>query len=146
MSTITGEIIASYLNDHVNVLKYDMIKDGKKFISSAFETIDPSKFDKISTIGAKEYARSAKMSVNVFSLENLLIYFRKWVEINNLKLSEFDEDERIRWVCETKMGKNYNQISAEIFKKVLDQFGFISNVESFSDEDYEIVFLKKGNK
>ena len=41
------------------------------------------------------------------------------------------------------MGKNYNEITANAFKKVLENFGFGSNVESFSEDDFEIIFSKK---
>ena len=143
LSTITGEIIENYLNEHNNIIRYDLIRDGKKFISSAFQNLDPTVFEKIATIGAKEYARGAKKSINNFSLPNLLVYFRKWIEINKFTLSEFDEGERLRWILETNMGKNYNEISANIFKKALEKFGYSSNIESFTDEDYELVFLKK---
>ena len=146
LSTITGEIIEDYLHKHQIIKKYDMFHDGRKFLSVAFDYLDPSIFDKIIEAGANEYARGAKMNMNDFSLENLLLYFREWMEINNLQLSEFDENERIRWVCRTKMGKNYNEISANIFKNVLEKFGFMCNLESHSDDGYEIVFLKKKNR
>jgi len=145
LSTFTGEIIHDYLHHRNIIKKYDMLNDGRQFISAAFETLDPSVFDQIATIGANECIRGAKMSMNHFSLENLLTYFREWIEINNLKLSEFDEKERIRWFCETNMGKNYNVIYANCFKKVLQKFGFSAIVESFSKEDFELIFLKKNN-
>ena len=145
VSTITGEIIHNYLHNHTLEKKYNMFNDGKKFLSSAFESLDPSAFDNITTIGATECARGAKMSMNDFSLQNLLSYFKGWVKINNLKLSEFDETERIRWRCETNMGKNYNNICSNCFKKVLESFGFSTIVESYSNEDFEIVFSKNGS-
>ena len=83
------------------------------------------------------------MSMNHFSLENLLVYFKGWIEMNGLELSEFDENERIRWRCETNMGKNYNEICAKCFKMVLENFGVSTNVESSSHEDFEILFIKR---
>lgn len=145
LSTITGEIIKDFLQNHTIIKKYDLFSDGKKFISAAFENLEPVVFDKIATIGATEFTRAAKMSMNQFSLENLLNYFSGWMELNKLKLSEFDENNRIRWICETKMGKNYNEICANCFKKVFEKFCFCANVESFTDEDFELVFLKKPN-
>lgn len=142
LSTITGEIIKDYLNNHTIIKKYDMFSDGKKFITSAFENLDPSTFEEISTAGANECARGAKMSMNNFTLQNLLSYFKGWIEINDLQLSEFDENERIRWICKTKMGKNYNQICGNCFKKVLENFGFSSIIDSFNDEFFEIIFSK----
>lgn len=146
LSTITGEIIRDYLHNHTIIKKYDMFSDGKKFLSAAFENLDSSVFDKVATIGATGCVRGAKMSMNDFSLKNLLNYFRGWIEINNLKLSEFDENERIRWVCETNMGKNYNEICAKCFKMVLENFGFSANVEYICHEDFEMIFLKANNK
>ena len=143
LSTITGEIIHEYLQKHTFRQKYDSIRDGRKFISTAFDHLEPSVFDKIATIDAHEFVRGAKMSINDFSLENILSSFRSWIKVNNLKLSEFDENDRIRWVCETKMGKNYNQITAKSFSKVLEEFGFKANLESFCEEDFELIFLKK---
>lgn len=143
LSTITAEIIDDYLHNHTLVKKYNMFSDGKKFLSAAFENLEPTVFEKIATIGAAECSRSAKMSMNNFSLENLLDYFRGWIEINNLKLSEFDENVRIRWVCETNMGKNYNKICGNCFEKVLGNFGFSVNIESISYEDFEIIISKQ---
>lgn len=143
LSTITREIIQDYFAKHEILDKYYMISDGRSFIASAFENLEPKVFDKIATIDANEFVRGAKMSMNDFSLQNLLSSFTGWVKINNLKLSEFDEEDRIRWICETKMGKNYNEITANSFKKALEIFGFVSNVESFSKDDFELVFLKK---
>ena len=145
LSTFTGEIIQDYLHNRNIIRKYDLFNDGRKFISAAFENLNPSVFDKIATIGANECARGVKMSMNHFSLENLLTYFRGYIEINNLKLSEFDENERIRWLCETQMGKNYNEICANYFKKVLEKFQFSTNIESFDNESFELIFLKKNN-
>lgn len=142
VSTITGEIIHDYLHNHTLEKKYDMFNDGKKFLSAAFENLDPSVFDKVAAIGAAECARGAKMTMNNFSLQNLLSYFKGWMEMNGLELSEFDETERIRWRCETNMGKNYNEICANSFKKVLESFGFSTIVESHCTEDFEIVFSK----
>lgn len=142
MSTITGEIIENYLHNHSLLKKYDMFNDGKKFISAAFENLDPSVFEKVAAAGANECARGARMSMNDFSLNNILTYFREWIEINDLELSEFDENERIRWICQTNMGKNYNEICGNSFKIVLEKFGFRSNLEGSTQEDFEIIFLK----
>ena len=146
LSTITGEIIQDYLHKHQIIKKYDLFHDGRKFLSVAFENIDSENFDKIAEAGANEYAQGAKMSTNDFSLENLLVYFREWIDINNLQLGEFDENDRVRWVVRTNMGQKYNEISANIDKKVLERFGFRCNIESFSDENYELLFLKTKNK
>ena len=146
LSTITAEIIDEYLHKNKFIKKYDTMRDGRKLISSAFENLDPSVFEKLATIDADEFVRGAKMSINDFSLENILSSFRGWIDINKLKLSEFDENERIRWLCETKMGKNYNEITANAFKKALENFGFSSNVEAFSDDDFEIIFSKNKTK
>ncbi len=145
LSTITGEIIHDYLQNHALEKKYDMFYDGKKFLSAAFDNLDPSVFDKIARIGARECARGVKMIMNNFSLQNLLSYFKGWIEINDLELSEFDETERIRWRVETNMGRNYNDICANSFKKVLEGFGYSTIVESNSTEDFEIVFSKYSN-
>ncbi len=120
-----------------------MFNDDRKFISVVFENLDPSIFDKIIAIRVNECYRGIKMNMNNFSLENLLTRFREWMEVNNLKLSEFDEEGCIKWLCETNMGKNYNEICAKSFKKVLEEFGIIANVESFNDEYFELSFLKK---
>lgn len=145
MSTITGEIIKDFLHNHTILKKYDLFSDNKKLISTAFENLESTVLDKLVTIGVMEYTRGVKMSMNQFSLENVLNYFSGWIELNQLKLSVFDENERIRWICETKMGKNYNEICVNCFKIVLEKFGFHANVESFTNEDFEIIFLKKLN-
>ena len=110
LSTITGEIIREYVHEKMILKNLTTIKNGRKFISAAFNHLDPSVFEKIETIGATEFCRSAKMSMNNFSLDNVLRYIKEWIQSNNFKLSEFDENNRIRWICETNMGKNYNQI------------------------------------
>ena len=143
LSTITDEIIQDYLIKYKIRSKYDMISDGRKFVATAFEHLDPSVFDEIATIDANEFVRGAKMTLNKFSLENILVSFRGWAKTNNLKLIEFDENDRIRWICETKMGKNYNEITAKAFQKVLEKFGYRTNVESYSSDVFEMIFLKQ---
>ena len=143
LSTFTGEIIQDFLHNQKIIKKYDMVYEGRKFISAVFENLDPSAFDKIATIRATEIVRGAKMSMNHFSLENLLSYFREWIKTNNLKLSEFDENDRIRWYCETNMGENYNEICTKYFKKVLEKFGFRTYVDYSNDKDFELIFFKK---
>ncbi len=146
LSTLTGQIIHDYLNNHSLIKKYDMFLDGKKFISAAFENLDPAVFDKVIEVGTKECTRGAKKSMNDFCLENLMNYFKGWIESNSLKLSEFDENDRIKWICETNMGEKYNIICVQCFKNVLENFSFNSNINSVGEDDFELIILKKNNK
>src|SRR3990170_5390852 len=82
LAGVSAEIIENYVRSSHLISKYEMFNDGRKFIVSAFDNVVPSAFDKISEIGARECIRGAKMAMNEFTLENLLMYFRGWIELN----------------------------------------------------------------
>ena len=92
LSTITEEIIDDYLHKNTFIKKYDSMRDGKKFIAYAFENLDPSVFEKISTIDANEFVRGVKMSMNDFSLENILSSFRGWMKLTELLLTNENQE------------------------------------------------------